>query len=127
MQQRAGLLYLSQKTKRILLIYEDQKWTVPTFMRKSSLFEDAVDLLGNYNNGKIVPIELYLSEDKGFEYGTYICLVKDEFLSNTPKSLAWCSLEDLPKNLHVGLKITLNSQIIRAKIDTVLELENAVN
>lgn len=127
MQQRAGLLYLSKNTRRILLIHEDLKWTVPTFIRKSSLFEDAADLLANYNTGKIVPIELYLSEDRGFEYGTYICLVVEEFLSNTPKSIAWCSLDDLPKNLHIGLKITLNSQIIRAKIDTVLELENAIN
>jgi hypothetical protein len=66
--------------------------------------------------------KLYL--DKGFEYGTYVCLVIDEFLTCVPKSLAWCSLDDLPKNLHSGLKITLNNQIIRAKIDTILELEN---
>ncbi len=127
MQQRAGLLFLSKKSKRILLIHEDQKWTVPTFPRKSVLLDDAVELLSNYSSGKIVPIELYLSEDKGFEYGTYVCLVDQEFLTLTPRSLAWCDLNDLPKNLHVGLKITLNNQIIRAKIDTILELDNAVN
>ncbi len=127
MQQRAGLLFLSKKSKRILLIHEDQKWTVPTFPRKSVLLDDAVELLSNYSSGKIVPIELYLSEDKGFEYGTYVCLVDQEFLTLTPRSLAWCDLNDLPKKLHVGLKITLNNQIIRAKIDTILELDNAVN
>ena len=127
MQQRAGLLYLAKDTKRVLLIQEDQKWTVPTFGRKLSLYEDAEDLLSKYSRGKIVPIELYLSEDKGFEYGTYICLVSNEFLSNIPKSIAWCGLEDLPKNLHTGLKITLNSAIIKAKIETVLELENVIN
>lgn len=127
MQQRAGLLFLAKKTKRILMIHEDQKWTVPTFVRKSVLLEDVSDLLHNYSDGKIVPIELYLSEDRGFEYGTYVCLVKDEFLTSIPKSIAWCSLDDLPKNLHSGLKITLNSQIIRAKIDTILELDNAIN
>ena len=124
MQQRAGLLFLSKQTKRLLLIHEDHKWTVPTFVRKSILLEDAQPLLQDYAAGKIVPIELYLSEDKGFEYGTYVCLVIDEFLTCVPKSLAWCSLDDLPKNLHSGLKITLNNQIIRAKIDTILELEN---
>ncbi len=127
MQQRAGLLFLSKKSKRILLIHEDQKWTVPTFARKSVLLDDATELLENYSTGKIVPIELYLSEDKGFEYGTYICLVDQEFLTLVPRSLAWCDLNDLPKNLHVGLKITLNNQIIRAKIETILELDNATN
>lgn len=108
------------------MIHEDQKWTVPTFIRKITLLEDAEFLLTDYSRGKIVPIELYLSEDKGFEYGTYVCLVAEEFLTRIPKSLAWCDLDDLPKNLHTGLKITLNSQIIRAKIDTILELENNV-
>lgn len=125
MQQRAGLLYLSKTTKRIFLIHENQKWTVPTFNRETTLLNDVEQLLTVYNKGKIVPIELYLSEDKGFEYGTYICLVDQEFLSTKPTSIAWCSLQDLPKNLHAGLKITLNSQIIKTKIETILELDNA--
>lgn len=127
MQQRAGLLYLSKITRRILLIHEDQKWTVPTFIRKTTVMDDVKDLLKNYNKGKLVPIELYLSEDRGFEYGTYVCLVQEEFLTQVSKSISWCCLDDLPKNLHVGLKTTLNNQIIRTKIETILELDNAVN
>ena len=127
MQQRAGLLFLSKKTKRVLLILEEHKWTVPTFSRQSSLLEDAEELLKEYNTGRILPIELYLSEDRGFEYGTYVCLVADEFFTPTNKTLAWCMLDDLPKQLHAGLKTTLNNQLIRAKIDTILELENANN
>jgi hypothetical protein len=38
MQQRAGLLFLSKSTGRVLLILENQRWTVPTFARKSSLY-----------------------------------------------------------------------------------------
>ena len=72
MQQRAGLLFLSKTTGRILLILDDERWTVPTFARKSSLLEDAETLLSQYAQGRIVPIELYLSEDRGFEYGTYV-------------------------------------------------------
>lgn len=124
MQQRAGLLYLSLDTKRILLIHEDQKWTVPTFARQSTLINDAINLFTVYSQGKIVPIELYLSQDKGFEYGTYVCIVKTEFITLAAKSIAWCSLDDLPKQLHNGLKITLNNQIIKTKIDTIMELEN---
>lgn len=127
MQQRAGLLFLAKNTGRILLILEDSKWTVPTFIRNSTLLDDAEELLVNYNRGKIVPIELYLSEDRGFEYGTYVCLADTEFLSQHPKTLAWCNMENLPKQLHSGLKMTLNNDIIKTKIETILELENVRN
>jgi hypothetical protein len=126
MQQRAGLLFLSKDTGRIFLILEDSKWTVPTFSRSSSLLDDARDLMDLFSQGRIVPIELYLSEDRGFEYGTYVCLVEKEFLSLSAKTICWCDLDNLPKQLHLGLKNTLNNQIIRTKIETILELENAI-
>lgn len=125
MQQRAGLLFLAKTTGRILLILQDEKWTVPTFVRSASLLEDAEILLKEYHTGRILPIELYLSEDRGFEYGTYVCLVTDEFLTLIVPTLAWCNLDYLPKQLHGGLKTTLNNQLIRTKIDTIMELENA--
>jgi hypothetical protein len=124
MQKRAGLLFLSKSTSRILLILDDSKWTVPTFIRNSTLLEDAEHLLNSYSFGKIIPIELYLSTDKGFEYGTYICLTDSEFNTTESKSIAWCSLDCLPNQLHAGLKYTLNNPVIRTKINTVLELEN---
>lgn len=123
MQQRAGLLFLAKTTGRILLVYQNDKWTVPTFSRTSSLLSDASVLLEQYHSGRILPIELYLSEDRGFEYGTYVCLVDDEFLTTVEPTIAWCSLDVLPKQLHTGLKTTLNNQLIRAKIDTIMELE----
>lgn len=123
MQQRAGLLFLSKNTKRILLILDQEKWTVPTFARKSTLLDDSTALMEQFSKGKMLPIELYLSEDKGFEYGTYICLVDEEFLTKSVPTLAWCDLDNLPKQLHSGLKTTLNNSVIRAKIETVLELE----
>jgi hypothetical protein len=127
MQQRAGLLFLAKSTSRILLILEDSKWTVPTFPRQRTLLEDADQLLEDYSQGRILPIELYLSEDRGFEYGTYVCLVEEEFLTLAANTIAWCNLNFLPKQLHTGLKITLNNEVIRTKIETILELENAVN
>ena len=108
-----------------MLILEDGRWTVPTFPRSSNLLKDAEPLLKEFRPGRIVPIELYLSEDRGFEYGTYVCLVDEEFLTEARPSIAWCSLDALPKQLHNGLKATLNNQLIKTKIDTILELENA--
>lgn len=122
MQQRAGLLFLAKTTSRILLILEDSKWTVPTFVRKSTLLDDATGLLEKYSKGRIVPIELYLSEDRGFEYGTYVCLVDHEFLTTAAETISWSDLDHLPKQLHNGLKTTLNNAVIRTKIETILEL-----
>jgi hypothetical protein len=123
MQQRAGLLFLAKTTSRILLILEDQKWTVPTFARNSVLLEDAQDLLSKYSQGRILPIELYLSEDRGFEYGTYVCVVDQEFLTQSAATIAWADLNHLPKQLHTGLRTTLNNTVIRTKIETIIGLE----
>jgi hypothetical protein len=122
MQQRAGLLFLAKTTGRILLILDNDRWTVPTFQRNSSLLEDADELLTQYAQGRIVPIELYLSEDRGFEYGTYVCVVDQEFLTVSSKTVCWADLDCLPKQLHSGLRTTLNNQVIRVKIETVMEL-----
>jgi len=128
MQKRAGLLFLSKSTSRILLILEKQRWTVPTFQRKETVLADAQPLLESYSNGKIVPVELYLSEDKGFEYSTYVCLVDQEFLPIETDTVCWAKTYDLPRNLHTGLKTTLNNNLIKTKIETILELEkNDVN
>jgi len=126
MQKRAGLLFLSKLTGRILLILEDSKWTVPTFVRNSTLLEDAQPLLDDFSQGRILPIELYLSEDRGFEYSTYVCLVSQEFITTSAATICWSCLENLPKQLHNGLKATLNNQIIKTKIETIMELENAI-
>jgi hypothetical protein len=126
MQQRAGLLFLSKSTGRILLIYEDSKWTIPTFTRNHSVLEDACSVMNKFSIGKILPIELYISEDKGFEYGTYVCLTDSEFLTTEVKTIAWSDLEDLPKNLHAGLKQTLQNNLIRLKLKTIIELANSL-
>ena len=123
MQQRAGLLFLAKTTGRVLLILEDSKWTVPTFARQGPLLEDANGLLSRYSQGRILPIELYLSEDRGFEYGTYVCLVEEEFLTQATATICWSHLDHLPKQLHNGLKVTLNNSLIRTKIETIMELE----
>ena len=119
MQQRAGLLFLAKPTGRILLILDNDRWTVPTFQRNNSLLEDANALLNQYAQGRI---ELYLSEDRGFEYGTYVCVVDQEFLTMASKTVCWADLDHLPKQLHSGLRTTLNNQVIRVKIETVMEL-----
>lgn len=124
MQQRAGLLFISKKTGRIFLVLEESKWTVPTFVRSRSLLEDARDLLETYSSGRLLPIELYVSADQGFEYGSYVCLVEDEFLGDKQETICWANLDLLPKQIHTGLKNSLNNQLTRTKLDTILVMSN---
>ena len=122
--KRAGLLFLAKSSRRILLILENHKWTVPTFARNDSLLNDAEKVLSKFSQGKLLPIELYISNDKGFEYGTYVCLVDEEFLTTTVNTIAWASIYDLPKSLHTGLKNTLSNPVIQTKIETILDLSS---
>lgn len=124
MQQRAGLLFISKKTGRIFLVLEESKWTVPTFVRCRSLLEDAEELLARYSSGRVLPIELYVSADQGFEYGSYVCLVEDEFLGSQDETICWANLDLLPKQIHTGLKNSLNNQLTRTKLDTIMVMSN---
>jgi len=53
-----------------------------------------------------------------------VCVVDQEFLNSAVRTVCWADLDDLPKQLHLGLKTTLNNQVIRIKIETIMELEN---
>jgi hypothetical protein len=127
MHKRAGLLFLSKSTKRVLVLLDGKYWTVPTFSRSSSVLEDSKEILENYSSGRILPVELYTSKDNEFEFGTYVCLVNDEFNPHSLKTLAWASLDCLPANLHPGLKSTLSNNIIQIKIKTIIDLNLDIN
>jgi len=118
-KKRAGLLFIASSTNRLLLIFEDNKWTVPTFIKENSIFKDSQVIFKDYNQGTVVPIELYISNDKGFEYGTYACIVEEEFIDKKAQTYAWASLNNLPKNLHFGLKHTLSNNDVLEKINNI--------
>jgi hypothetical protein len=128
MQKHAGILFISKTSSRILLILEDSKWTVPTFVRGQSVVEDSKELIHSYNGkeARLIPIELYLSQDQGFEFSTYICLVENDFLVNVKDTFCWATMENLPKNIHSGLKATLTNKITQTKIETILMMGRTV-
>jgi len=122
MQKHAGILFISKKSSRIFLLLDDGKWSVPTFVRAKSVIEDAQPVIDSFyeKESRLIPIELYLSQDQGFEYSTYICLIEDDFIAKNGDTYCWASLQNLPKNIHTGLKSTLTNKIIQTKIDTIL-------
>ena len=128
MQKHAGILFISKKTSRVLMILEDLKWTVPSFAREKSVVEDAGKIIEHFYGkpARLVPVELYLSQDKGFEFSTYICLVEEEFVPSSDQTFCWSTIDVLPKGLHSGLKNTLTDKIIKTKIDTILLIGNSL-
>ena len=74
---------------------------------------------------KIVPLELFTSNDQNFQYNTYVLLVDKEFmptLNDEHSGYAWCTYDEWPKPLHQGVKNSLNNKSIKAKLEILLEL-----
>ena len=74
---------------------------------------------------KIVPLELFTSNDQKFQYNTYVLVVEKEFipqLNEEHAGYAWCDLNAWPKPLHQGVKTSLTNKTIRTKIELLLEL-----
>lgn len=74
---------------------------------------------------KVIPLELFTSNDQKFFFNTYVIAIQDEFLprlNGEHSSYAWCAFECWPKNLHAGLRNTLNNKSIKGKLQTILDL-----
>lgn len=74
---------------------------------------------------KIIPLELFISNDQQFQYNTYVLVVEKEFipqLNEEHAGYAWCDLNAWPKPLHQGVKTSLTNKTIRTKIELLLEL-----
>jgi ADP-ribose pyrophosphatase YjhB (NUDIX family) len=74
---------------------------------------------------KTIPLETFVSNDKIFNFHTYLCVVEDEFLpklSNEHIAWAWSTIDYSPKPLHQGLRTSFSSKIIRTKLQTIFDL-----
>jgi len=133
----AGALFLSAKTGRGLFLLRDQD----TYSDTWGLVGGQLEQQETLNEGllreiseeigflphiiKTIPIELFSSPDGHFNYHTFVLLVKTEFipsLSNEHKGYAWCDLSNTPKPLHPGLYNSLNSKVIKDKLQTIKDL-----
>lgn len=74
---------------------------------------------------KSFPIETFVSNDKIFNFHTYLCIVNDEFipkLSSEHSGYAWTGLESPPKPLHQGLRNSFSNKTIRNKLQTIFDV-----
>lgn len=133
----SGALFYSKKTKRVLLL-----------QKSSGKHEGTWGLVGGTTNEgenpwqglqrevqeeigffptvlKTIPIETFVSNDTVFNFHTYLCVIENEFvpeLSDEHRGWCWSTIDNSPKPLHQGLKNSFSSKIIRAKLQTVLDL-----
>lgn len=74
---------------------------------------------------KTLPLETFVSNDKVFNFHTYMCVVQDEFvpvLSDEHIGWSWATIDYAPRPLHQGLRNSFSSKIIRTKLQTVFDL-----
>tara|TARA_B100000035_G_scaffold163433_1_gene139216 strand:- start:5857 stop:6294 length:438 start_codon:yes stop_codon:yes gene_type:complete len=74
---------------------------------------------------KSIPLETFVSNDEKFNFHTYLCVIKDEFipqLNGEHNGYAWVSFGNWPKPLHQGLRNTLQSKSNLTKLQTVFQL-----
>jgi len=74
---------------------------------------------------KVIPLEMFTSNDSKFFFHTYLAIVDSEFiptLNGEHSGYAWTNVNCWPKPLHVGLRNTLQNKSIKDKLQTVLDL-----
>jgi 8-oxo-dGTP pyrophosphatase MutT (NUDIX family) len=74
---------------------------------------------------KVIPLEMFTSNDSKFFFHTYLAIVDNEFipiLNDEHSGYAWTNVNCWPKPLHVGLRNTLQNRAIKDKLQTVLDL-----
>ena len=134
----SGGLFLSRSTHRFLLVRRTQGRTAGTWGLVGGKKEPSditpVDALhreiseevgATPNIEKIIPLELFTSNDTNFQYNTYVLIIPDEFipvLNNEHSAYAWCEFGAWPKPLHQGVKNSLQNTVIRDKLKILLEL-----
>jgi 8-oxo-dGTP pyrophosphatase MutT (NUDIX family) len=74
---------------------------------------------------KTIPLETFVSNDKVFNFHTYLCVIQDEFvplLSDEHCAWAWSTIDYAPKPLHQGLRNSFSNKTIRTKLQTVFDI-----
>lgn len=129
-----GTLFISSKTKRILLnLRAPHKthgmcWSLWGGMienneqPKNALLRELNEEMGFIPDiERIYPFDVYQSKDKCFAYYSFVCVVEDEFvpeLNHESCGYAWVDFGLWPKPMHQGAKISFcnNKALERLKL-----------
>ena len=78
---------------------------------------------------KTIPLETFVSNDRVFNFHTYLCVIDSEFvptLSDEHQGWAWATIDRAPKPLHQGLRNSFSSKTIRTKLQTIFDLVDLI-
>jgi 8-oxo-dGTP pyrophosphatase MutT (NUDIX family) len=133
----SGALFYSLTTQRFLYLHRTQSkqnnvWGLVGGTNEDkeipykALLREVEEELGSIPKIiKSIPLETFVSNDDKFQFHTYLCVVKDEFLpvlNDEHNGYAWVSFQNWPKPLHMGLRNTLQNKQNLTKLQTVFQL-----
>lgn len=125
-----GALIYAQSTKRYLFLLRNGakhggQWGIVGGKLNhgeaaiSGLHREISEEIGKVSYSKIIPLELFTSDDGKFEYHTYIIPIEEEFipaLNHEHRGFAWASIADYPRPLHPGVWRSFKFESILNKI-----------
>jgi 8-oxo-dGTP pyrophosphatase MutT (NUDIX family) len=134
----SGGLFFAKDTKRFLFLLRNQGRTAGTWgivggkkepedlTAYAALEREIKEEVGTVPKiKKVVPLELFTSEDQRFYFNTYMLVVDKEFipvLNDEHVGYAWCALNQWPKPLHQGVKRSLSNKTNRTKIELLIDI-----
>jgi len=142
LKQSVGTAFFAKSTKRFLFLLRGETSFENTWAFVGGKIEPGESILQGLNREvleetgysypvlKIIPIEKFTNDKKGFEYHTFVSIIEEEFipdLNSEHKGYAWTTIEGWPKPLHPGVFNTFQADEIRKKISTITELFGTVN
>lgn len=137
----SGALFYALNSKRFLLLHRTQSkqknlWGLvggtneDTETPYAGLLREINEELGfSPDIEKSIPLETFVSNDDHFNFHTYLCVVKEEFipvLNDEHNGYAWVTFNSWPKPLHHGLQNTLRSKINQNKLQTIIQLVDII-
>lgn len=137
----SGALIYAKSTRRFLLVQKAHGKHIGTWGLVGGtnlqdenpwqgLQREIVEEIGAMPNIiKTIPLETFVSNDKVFNFHTYLCVIEDEFipvLSEEHIAWAWSSIDYAPKPLHQGLRNSFSNKIIRTKLQTIFDIVDLI-
>jgi 8-oxo-dGTP pyrophosphatase MutT (NUDIX family) len=137
----SGALFYAKSTRRVLLLQKAHgkhagTWGLVggTNVQGESpwqgLQREIVEEIGTTPTViKNIPLETFVSNDNVFNFHTYLCVIKDEFIPNLSEehcAWAWATIDFAPKPLHQGLRSSFGNRAIRTKLQTVFDVVDLI-
>lgn len=77
---------------------------------------------------KTIPLDNFVSNDDGFNYASFVSIIKDEFhpeLNNEHVGYAWVNIGTWPRPLHAGTRLILQNKNNIKKLNLILNRTNS--